>query len=83
LAKCAPHVYQHLLDLSGRSEIKGESVVIINDNNGEKFTFSPRFRSREPGHGAAGDSGKLRFVQSEILSITPLIKPKLRKTIEL
>ena len=56
-------------------------MVIINDNNGEKFTFSPRFRSREPGHGAAGDSGKLRFVQSEILSITPLIKPKLRKTI--
>jgi hypothetical protein len=32
--------------------------------------------------GAAGDSGKLRFVQSEILSITPLIKPELRKTIE-
>jgi len=29
-----------------------------------------------------GHSGKLRFGQSEILSIAPPIKPELRKTIE-
>jgi len=39
VAKCALHVYQHLLGLSGRGEIKGESVVIINDDDGEKFPF--------------------------------------------
>jgi hypothetical protein len=29
-------------------EIKGESVVIINDDDGDKFTFTARFRSRGP-----------------------------------
>jgi hypothetical protein len=52
------------------------------DRSEERLLKLLRGGELEPGHSAAGDSGKLRFGQSEILSITPLIKPELRKTIE-